>query len=103
ANSCTVVSHEAILVSPALMNTMATASRNISCSTGSGNRPSTSRARATDARSPESGIVVMAWVCVLISGLLRFFAGADDLVARPGGHVDPRVALVIALGGARAG
>src|SRR5438477_8911304 len=108
ANSCTVVSHDAILVSPALMNTLATASRNISCSSGSGNRPSTSSARAIVVRTPEAGMVVMA--CVVIgsrslgpSGLLGVLAAADELVARAGRHVDPRVALLIALGGARAG
>src|SRR5437867_6809166 len=100
ANSCTVVSHDAILVSPALMNTVATANRNISCSSGSGNWARTSRSRASEARTPGAGIVVSA--CVVMSGLLGFLAAAHDLVARAGGDVDPRVALVVALGGARA-
>src|SRR5438067_1672257 len=106
ANSCAVVSHEAILVSPALMNTPATASRNISCSSGSGNRASRSRTRAIEARKPETGIMVTA--CVVIapapvgSGLLGLRAGAHDLVARARRHVDPRIALVVALGRAGA-
>src|SRR2546426_321479 len=100
ANSCTVVSQDAILVSPALMNTLATASRNISCSTGSGNRPSTSRRCLSEVRTPEAGIVVSAWV--VMSGLLGVLAAAHDLVARARGDVDPRVALVVALGGAGA-
>src|SRR5437868_2120604 len=100
ANSCTVVSHDAILVSPALTNTLATPSRNISWSRASGNRPSTSRSRASEARTPEAGIVVSA--CVAMPGLLGFLSAAHDLVARARRDVDPRVALVVALGGARA-
>src|SRR5438067_828280 len=127
--SCTVSAQLASLVSAPLTNTAAMARRNRSWITGSGNRPASSTARPIRPRTPPTGNVVTI-CCVGIasspgmrrrggrrrprrpsrdplpavagSGPLRLRAAAHDLVAGAGRHVDPRVALLVAPGGAGA-
>src|SRR6185295_18117906 len=122
AKSCTVNSQLAILLSPALRNTLAMATRKSSWSRGSGNRPSRCSAQAIRPRAPDIGRVVVIMLCMVSSpsmwlgraatgrrpargprsGLLGVLAAADELLAGAGRDVEPRVTLIVALGRAGA-
>src|SRR6185369_5578962 len=125
AKSWTAVSQLASLFRPALRNTLAMASRNITWMIGMGTRPSAARTQAIRPRVLDIGMVVVVIIIVVCmvsspewlagrpaigtgrplarrSRLLGVLAAADDLVAGASRHVDPRIVLAIALAGAGA-